>query len=184
MKILEKKRKLNILKYNKEIMNRLNIQKNDFEDFILLKEFNEKYNLNIKDLEIDELNLSCKKCGDEIFEDLNKCKLNKLKKINLYSNNIYDISNFKMEKLEILDLGHNKISNTDKFKNINLKELKELYFYDNEIESIKIFEHLRFDYLQVLNLSNNKISNIDALGKVNFKELKELYLSWNEIKNI
>ena len=60
-KILEKihnKRKLNIIKYNKIIKAKLNINKEDFEIYITLKEFNIKYKTNIEDIDIREINLS------------------------------------------------------------------------------------------------------------------------------
>ena len=43
---IKNKRKVNIIKYNKRIMIKLNINKEDFEIYITLKEFNNKYNLN------------------------------------------------------------------------------------------------------------------------------------------
>ena len=54
---LKKKKELKIIKYNKKILNKLNITKEDFEDFQFLKEMNDKFNLNIKDIDIKELNL-------------------------------------------------------------------------------------------------------------------------------
>ena len=38
--------KLKILKYNKQLLSRLNISQKDFEDFNILKEFNEKFKFN------------------------------------------------------------------------------------------------------------------------------------------
>ena len=58
---LKKRKELNLTKYNKKIIDKLNIKKNDFEDFIFLMEFNKKYNLKIKDIEIFGLNLNEKK---------------------------------------------------------------------------------------------------------------------------
>ena len=48
---IKNKRKLNVIKYNKRIMVKLNINKEDFEIYITLKEFNNKYNTNIKDID-------------------------------------------------------------------------------------------------------------------------------------
>ena len=56
--ILEKiknKRKLNIIKYNKITKAKLNINKEDFEIYITLKEFNNKYKTNIEDIDIRDL---------------------------------------------------------------------------------------------------------------------------------
>ena len=60
-KIFEKiknKRKLNIIKYNKGILVKLNINKEDFEIYITLKEFNNKYNSIIEDIDTKDINLS------------------------------------------------------------------------------------------------------------------------------
>ena len=44
---MKNKRKLNIIKYNKRIKFKSNINKKDFEIYISLREFNDKYNTNI-----------------------------------------------------------------------------------------------------------------------------------------
>ena len=46
---IKNKRKLNIIKYNKRIKIKLDINKEDFEIYITLKEFNNKYNINIEE---------------------------------------------------------------------------------------------------------------------------------------
>ena len=43
------------MKYNKKISARLNINKEHFEKYIILKEFNQKFNTTIKDFDIKEL---------------------------------------------------------------------------------------------------------------------------------
>ena len=52
--------KLNIIKYNNSITKRLNIVKKEFEAYKSLKELNLKLNLNIKDIDIEELDLNKK----------------------------------------------------------------------------------------------------------------------------
>ena len=111
---LKKRKELNLIKYNKKIIDKLNIKKNDFEDFIFLMEFNKKYNLKIKDIEIFGLNLNEKKIGNEIFEYLKKLKFKELKGLNLSWNQISDIKSLKFiefNNLEILNLKGNKIKN-------------------------------------------------------------------------
>ena len=89
---IKNKRKLNIIKYNKRILVRLNINKEEFEIYITLKEFNNKYNTNIEDIDEKELNLSKRYLGNEGLKDLIKIKFKKLKKLDLSGNNISDIS--------------------------------------------------------------------------------------------
>ena len=133
---IKNKRKLNIIKYNKRVMIKLDINKEDFEIYIALKEFNFKYNTNIQDIDIKTLNLSGRNIRNEELKDLNKIKFKELKDLDLGGNNISDIKgleNVKFEKLEKLDLNN------------------------NEISDIKVLEKVKFDKLKLLDLSNNKI---------------------------
>ena len=79
-----------------------------------------------------------------------------LKELYLNSNNISDIKvleRVKFEKLEILNLGRNKISNNiNQLENVNFKELKELNLYDNNISDIKVLERVKFEKLEKLDL--------------------------------
>ena len=160
---IKNKRKLNIIKYNKRIKDKLNIHKEDFEIYVILKEFNNKYNTNIENNEIKELNLSMKNIGNKGLKDLVKIKFKELNK---------------------LELSHNEISDINVLKKVHFKELKELNLSFNQISDINILEKADFRELKELNLSFNQISNINILGKVNFKELKELNLSRNHIPDI
>ena len=68
--LLKKRVQFNLVKYNKILIEKLNIKKEDFENFKLLKEMNQKYKLNIIDIEIKELNLEARELGNEILDDL------------------------------------------------------------------------------------------------------------------
>ena len=72
---IKNKRKLNIIKYNKKIKIKLDINKKDFEIYITLKEFNNKYKINIEDIDIKELKLNI---GNEGLKDLVKINFNNL----------------------------------------------------------------------------------------------------------
>ena len=118
------------------------------------------------------------------FDGIIKIELNNLKILSFeYCRNIDEFS-IICEKLEILNLGMNQISNINNLENANLKELKILDLSCNDISDIGVLEKVKFEKLEILNLSWNKISNIDNLVNANFKELKELYLSYNSILNI
>ena len=109
---IKNKRKLNIIKYNKKVMIKLDINKEDFEMCTTLKEFNFKYNTNIQDIDIKKLNLSEKYISNEGLKDLNKIKFKGLNELNLDENEISDINileKFNFKELNILDLSGNKI---------------------------------------------------------------------------
>jgi len=67
---MKNKRKLNIIKYNKRILVRLNINKKNFELYSKLKEFNTKYETNIEDIDIKTLNLKDEYIENEGLKDL------------------------------------------------------------------------------------------------------------------
>ena len=154
---------------------------------VLLKEFNKKYNIDIKDTNIKKLFIGNKIIGDEGFNDLIKIYFNELKEFRLGSNDITNITpllHAKFENLEKLYLDNNKISDIGVLKKVRLNELEELYLNHNYIENISALEKAKFLKLKKLSLCFNKIGDINALEKVNFKELKELNLGGNNITDI
>ena len=92
------------------MINRLNITKNDFEKYNILKEFNMKYRKNIKEIDIKALYLSRINIVNENFEFLTKVEFN---------------------DLIIINISKNKISDINKLENINCESLKELNLSDN-----------------------------------------------------
>ena len=89
---IQNKRKLNIIKYNKIIKAKLNINKEDFEIYITLKEFNNKYKTNIEDIDIREINLSRINIENKGLKDLAKIKFKELNKLDVNNNKISNIS--------------------------------------------------------------------------------------------
>ena len=83
---LKKRKKLTLLKYNKALRDKLNISKNDYQEFQLLKELNTKFNLDIKDVEDEELDLSNKKLGKSFLAYFKKIKFNELKNLSFNEN--------------------------------------------------------------------------------------------------
>ena len=118
---IKNKRKLNIIKYIKRIKIKLDINKDNFEIYITLKEFNNKYYTYIEDIDIKELNLSGKYIGNKGLKDLGKIKFKGLNKLDLSLNGISNINILKkvnFNELEILNLVCIRISD------INILEKK------------------------------------------------------------
>ena len=186
-------------------------QYSDFTDEKLLKVFNKKYNVNIVNNNIKEIDLRIIDIGNIGLEELCEIEMKELKKLVLESNKITEITaleNAKFEKLEILNLNNNNITdiktlskvNFKKLKTlilqsnnisdinilskVNFRELKELYLQSNKISDIKVFEHTKFENLEILNLDNNIITDINVLEKVNYKNLTKLILQTNKITDI
>ena len=155
--------------YHKDISD----NKNDKN--IILNEYNKKYNLDIKDINIEKLDLSSKNIGNEGLEYLSKIEFKKLKNLDLSNNNISNINalkSIKFKNLEILDLSNNKISDIDVLEKVSFKGLKELNLNNNKITNINILEKVNFNELKILNLHKNNISDLKVLDKVKFEKLK------------
>jgi len=153
----------------------------------LLKEFNNKYHLNIKDTKISELELRNWKIDNKLLDELSKINFKELTKLNLGHIKISDIKileNIKFNKLKILNLSENEISDINILEKLNFKGLKELNLRENKIKDIKILEKVNFNNLEILDLGHNQISDISILEKVKFEELKTIYLDNNEISDI
>ena len=146
---IKNKRKLNILKYNKRILYRLNINKEDFEIYKTLKEFNNKYKTNIEDIDIKELKITCEFIKNDVLRDLVKINLKEFRELDLICINISDINILEranFTKLNTLNLNRNKISDINILEKVNLKELKELdlsYNLINEEENNSILINLK-----------------------------------------
>ena len=154
-KIFEKiknKIKLNIIKYNKRVMIKLDINKEDFETYITLKEFNVKYNTNIQDIDIKTLDLSRRCIRNEGLKDLNKIKFKGLNELNLSGNKISDINileKVKFKELKELYLGSNNISDINVLENVKFEKLEKLYLYGNEISDESIISKLKIKYIEL-----------------------------------
>ena len=128
---MKNRKKLNIVKYNKKILDKLDITKDDFQAYITLKKFNEKFNLNIRDIDIKELDLSEK---------------------NLVSRDLQYLKKIKFEDLQDLNLSNNKLTNCNVLEKVNFKQLKRLNISWNEIhDDIKILEKTKHKPYYILN---------------------------------
>ena len=159
-KNMRNKRKLQIIKYNKRLYNKLDIEKKDFKVYEILQEFNKKYNTNIEDIDLREINL-------------NYCSIN--------NGGLKYFKRIVFKELNKLILSDNKISSINIFEKVDLKKLKKLNLSKNKISDINSLKNINFKELNLLDLSENKISDINILEKVNFEELKILNLSSNKI---
>ena len=120
-------------------------------DEFIINEYNEKYNLNIKNRYIEKLETLdmlkiIKIIENEKIKFLNYFK--ELKELNLSEINISDIKVLekeKFEKLEILNLSWNKLSDINILEKVNFKELKELDLSYNNISDIKVLEKVKFE---------------------------------------
>jgi len=102
--------------------------------------------------------MSRKLTKDLILSRLSSENLDNIKNLNLWGNNIDDISIIsEMPSLEIINLNQNQIKDLKYLK--NLKNLKELYLKDNIVSDFGQIDYLKnCKKLEILNLSENPIS--------------------------
>ena len=102
--------------------------------------------------------MSRKLTKDIILSRVGSDKLDSIKTLNLWGNNLDDISLIsEMPSLEIISLSSNQIKDIKALK--TLKNLKELYLKDNKISDFNQIEFLKnCKKLEILNLSENPIS--------------------------
>ena len=93
----------------------------------ILFEFNKRFNCNINNNKIEEINI-CDKNND-IIELFDKLEFKNLKNLILTNNalsNINPLKNLKSKNLLILNLSGNKIADINILKEVNFPELKQL----------------------------------------------------------
>ena len=180
---LKSRFKLKIIKHNKKLLNKLNISKKTFEKYILLKELNEKYKVNIQDIDIKILSFDF---NEKIIKILNQLELKELNLLDLSQKGLKKINFFQdlLLNFKELNLSDNRIVNIDILEKVNLNSLEKLDLSYNEIFDINVLSKIDCKKIKELNLSGNRISDIKVLAKVNFKNLKLLNLHKNLIKNI
>ena len=157
-KNVDNTRKLKIIKYNKILINKLGVTLKDYEIYFLLKEFTKKYHLNLRGVDVIDVDLMDFHVGNEELNDLCKIEFKELEKLLLSSNNISDIKmleNANFHKLKKLSLSNNKIKDINIFEKVDFKELTILDLRYNKIKDIKVFERTKFIKLEELFLSNN-----------------------------
>ena len=88
-KIIENRTKLKIVKCNMNLMNKLNIKIKNFQDYLLLKKINHRYNLNIENVDIKKLKINDKLLNDNFIENISKINFYELKELSLENNYIW-----------------------------------------------------------------------------------------------
>ena len=172
---------------NQEIKSKIKTEektKNNINEKLI--KFNQKYHMNIRDINITELKLDFID-NKELLKDLsNIINLNNVKRVILRDYyHYFELKNLaKFEKLNELYISNNMVFNINLLKQINFNELKILHLNGNNISNIKVLGSVKLRELNELNLDWNEIDDISILENVNFKELKILSFYHNKISNI
>ena len=150
----------------------INIEKNE----ILLNNFNKKYNLNIKDTNIEILNLDNQKIRNEGLKDLYKIENNNIfdKKIKINSNIYYPQNSYKNNdisgiKNNIYEKKVNKIINNNYYNLYNSIKYEDLIILEDKMINI------------IFSLNQEKIIYNDCFEFLNYFFNNSLYDNLNII---
>ena len=127
--LLKDKKKLKIIKHNKEMLQKLKITKEDFEVYIILKEFNDKYHLSKVDIDSKRIFLKGDVFKDEGFDYMNQIGFRDLIQINLNFYKELDLNKFtelKYKDLKVLSLCGDEISDINALVKFDFPKLKTL----------------------------------------------------------
>ena len=147
--------------------------------------------LSAKFKNIEILDFSLNKLGDDNIEKISDLKFKKLKFLNLFGNDfsdykIFDVSgNKNFENLKILYAGSNKLNNNEidtttifDFSKVEEIGLTNGVFNDN---SIQIIQYFRFDNLQKLFLHSNNLSSLSFIENLDLPNIKEIWVNNNSL---
>ena len=155
-----------------------------------IMQFNNEFKTDINRYD-SHLDFNGKNFGNKGLKFLSLIKFKELLNLNLYDNQISDLSNLidfskenNLEKLITLKLSVNTISDISPLTKIDFKNLKNLYLHDNLITDITSLEHMKCKNLEELGLNHNRIKYIEVFENVKFPELKVLELRGNQIEDI
>ena len=99
-----------------------------------LKEFNEKFSMNIENVDVKELDFDEKNIGVDGLIALGKINFKNLEKLILNDNEISEIdglAELKFFNLKELDLSSNGISDISILEKVNFKNLERLILKEN-----------------------------------------------------
>ena len=160
----------------------------DTLSFIDIKSINktiiEVLNFNFTNLQ----NIIFRNCGIDsgYFNLLGRIFTNKLMILDLSQNKISEINIFNNKeypKLIKINLSSNNISDISPLFNSKIKNLKNLNLSHNNINILKIYNKNVFEFIEYLDLSYNQISDINPLEKLKTENILEINLSFNKIKD-
>ena len=110
---LKMKIRMKIVKYNKNLLNKLDISIKNFQELGPFKEFKKIFNLNDEIEDITKLNLKKKVENVEALKYFNQINFFNLKELYLNKNKLKEINllaNAKFIQLEILNLSGNELT--------------------------------------------------------------------------
>jgi Leucine-rich repeat (LRR) protein len=138
---------------------------------------------------IETLDFSFNRIGDDNIKYFSLLEFKKLKLLNLYGNNFSDFklfelcNNNKLNKLKKLYAGPNQFKNSETNITFNTVKLKEIGLINGIFtnESIHFIHNFKFDNLKRIFLYGNNLSSLSFIDKLELPNIKEIWLNDNLI---
>ena len=159
----------------------LNLRRNYISNIDLL--------LSAKFKNIEILDFSINKLGDDNIEKIAQLKFKNLTFLNLFGNDfldykLFDLCNNKIFKnLKILYTGSNKFNSNKINTTIDASKL-EIIGLTNGVfnnDSIHFIKYFKFNNLQKLYLHSNNLSSLSFIDDLNLPNIKEIWINNNSI---
>jgi hypothetical protein len=138
---------------------------------------------------IEILDFSLNKLGDDNIEKISQLQFENLTILNLFGNNFsayklfYLCNNNKLKSLKTLYFGSNNFNNNKINTTIDASKL-EIIGLTNGVfnnESIYFIQYFRFNNLQKLYLHSNNLSSLSFIEDLNLPNIKEIWVNNNSI---
>ena len=148
--------------------------------------FKVKYKLEDISGDNKVIDLHDKKGGDEMLKKLfliiTYKTENQINKLILRNNNIKNpslLSRIHFNKLHVLDLSVNKITNINFFSDMKAKRLKKLYLDHNHLNCFYPLLYNKFPHLKILSLNDNNFNCDNYKKSLEYKKILKKYLKEN-----
>ena len=177
IEIIKNKNKelLNIIKFNKTIMNLYNKKKNNFLYLKSLKNIANEYKSE-KERDSNDLKFVLNDFDNEI-------KNSEKESETIFKGKEFDFEIQRQEENLLLSKGELNDDNFKCISKIKFNNLREINLSENNITNIDLLCNISLPYLELLNLSFNQINNIEPLRHINSTKLKFLFIQNNQIKD-
>ena len=156
------------------------------------EEFNKKYKCNLVEKDLDSINLSGLRAGNDMLQELYLIikPENRIRELNLHNNELTDVSilsRIPLKKLHLLDLSLNYINNVNFLTEMKCKKLEFIYLNDNHLKDItpiiKIYDPDLYKPGKEGDQGEEKEKEEYLDKKINFPHLKVFSLKNNFLMN-
>jgi len=139
---------------------------------------------------IESLDFSVNKIGDDNIKYFSQLDFKKLNFLNLYKNNFTNFklfelcNNKKLKTLKILYAGYNRFKNSEINTIFDSSKIEEIGLSNGVFndETIHFINKFKFNNLQILYLDTNNLSSLSFIDNLELPNIKEIWIKNNELE--